>query len=105
MKVFLDDERTPPDGWMLVRWPEEAIELLKTGDVEAISLDHDLGDDTVGTGYDVVLWIEEQVAMNNLVPPIIQVHSANTSARSKMLAGIESIYRLANARDDADKSL
>ena len=27
MKV--DDERTTPDGWVRVYWPEEAIELLK----------------------------------------------------------------------------
>ena len=45
MKVFLDDERKAPEGWVRVRWPEEAIELLQNGQVEEISLDHDLGDD------------------------------------------------------------
>ena len=49
MKVFLDDERIPPGDWVLVRWPEEAIDLLKTGKVSEISLDHDLGDDEHGT--------------------------------------------------------
>ena len=98
MKIYLDDERTPPIGWTLVRWPQEAIDILKTGDVEIISLDHDLGDDTIGTGYDVILWIEEQVAMNNMAPPIIKVHSSNTSARLKMLAGIESIYKIASSK-------
>ena len=29
MRVYLDDERTPPVGWVLVRWPDEAIELLR----------------------------------------------------------------------------
>ncbi|MCF6252013.1 MAG: hypothetical protein L3J75_12195 [Methylococcaceae bacterium] len=95
MKVFLDDEREPPTDWILVRWPEEAIYLLKSGYVEEISLDHDLGDDSIGTGYDVILWIEEQVALNKMNPPIIKVHSANTPARSKMLAGIKSIYKIA----------
>lgn len=99
MKVFLDDERTPPDGWTLVRWPKEAIKILETADVVAISLDHDLGNDAIGTGYDVILWIEEQVAVNNMTPPIIKVHSANTSAKLKMLAGIENIYRLFNSRN------
>ena len=33
-----------------------------------------------GTGYDVVLWIEEQVALNGFVPPAIKVHSANVAA-------------------------
>jgi len=56
MKVYLNDERKTPDGWVRVYWPDEAIELLKTGCVADISLDHDLGDDERGTGYDVVLW-------------------------------------------------
>ena len=48
LKVFLDDERATPEGWTAVRWPEEAIALLKTGKVDAISLDHDLGDEITG---------------------------------------------------------
>ncbi|MFN3240110.1 MAG: cyclic-phosphate processing receiver domain-containing protein [Planctomycetota bacterium] len=100
MRVFLDDERVPPDGWTLVRWPDEAIRLLEHGDVEEISLDHDLGDDERGTGYDVVLWIEQAVAMRGFAPPIVRVHSANSSARLKMEAGIEAIARLVRARDD-----
>ena len=59
MKVYLDDERETPEGWVRVYWPHEAIELLKTGKVEEISLDHDLGDDEKGTGYDVVTWVED----------------------------------------------
>ena len=93
MKVFLDDERIPSEDWVLVRWPEEAIDLLKTGKVSEISLDHDLGDDDHGTGNDVILWIEEQVATNRFNPPMITVHSANSSARKKMEAGIKSINR------------
>jgi len=93
MKVFLDDVRKPPAGWKLVKWPDEAIKLLKTGKVKEISLDHDLGDDERGTGYDVVLWIEEQVVTNKFNPPKIKVHSANVSARKKMELGIKSIKR------------
>ena len=94
MKVYLDDLRSTPEGWVRVYWPDEAIELLKTGNVSIISLDHDLGDDERGTGYDVVVWIEEVVATKNFVPPEIKVHSANSSAREKMEAGIQSIQRL-----------
>ena len=96
MKVFLDDERIAPDDWVAVRWPEEAIALLKTGNVTDMSLDHDLGDDEHGTGYDVILWIEEAVATKKFIPPRITVHSANSSARQKMELGIESIQRLAS---------
>lgn len=59
MKVYLDDERQTPFGWTRVFWPDEAIALLEAGVVSEISLDHDLGDDECGTGYDVILWIEE----------------------------------------------
>lgn len=93
--VYLDDVRPIPEpGWTLVRWPDEAIELLKGGNVTRLSLDHDLGDDDHGTGYDVLVWLEEQVAMHGFVPPAeIRVHSSNSSARQKMEAAIESIRR------------
>ena len=97
MKVYLDDERKTPDGWIRVYWPQEAIDLLETGHVSELSLDHDLGDDARGTGYDVVLWIEEKVIMNGFSPPRMLVHSANLSARLKMESGIRSIEAHAKA--------
>jgi len=97
MRIFLDDERQTPEGWVRVKWPDEAIALLKSGFVEEISLDHDLGDDARGTGYDVILWIEEAVALHSFKPPRIIVHSANSPARSKMFAGIAAIERLASS--------
>jgi len=93
VKVYLDDERKAPEGWQQARWPNEAIRLLETGAVKEISLDHDLGDDDRGTGYDVILWIEEAVISRGFKPPKIRVHSANSSARQKMEQGIESIER------------
>jgi len=81
-----------------VYWPDEAIALLESGAVEELSLDHDLGDDERGTGYDVVLWIEEAVALRGFKPPRIFVHSANSSARDKMIAGIQSIERMAQQK-------
>jgi len=99
LKVYLDDERQTPDGWVRVYWPDEAIALLKTGGVTEISLDHDLGDDECGTGYDVVLWIEEAVITEGFLPPNkISIHSANSSAREKMERGIASIQRHAQVR-------
>lgn len=98
MRVFLDDERPTPSGWTRVRWPDEAIELLKTGLVKELSLDHDLGDDERGTGYDVLLWIEEAVAVRGFEPPRIAVHSANPAARERMMAGIRAIERLVSER-------
>ena len=93
VKLYLDDERKAPPGWTLIRWPEDVIGYLKRDVVDEISLDHDLGDDAHGTGYDVIKWIEEAVVMHHLVPPKIKVHSANTSARIKMELGIKSILK------------
>ncbi|KAF1696763.1 hypothetical protein CSC62_09325 [Pseudoxanthomonas jiangsuensis] len=94
MRVYLDDERPTPEGWVRVYWPEEAVSLLEGGQVTEISLDHDLGDDRRGTGYDVIAWIEEAVALRGFNPPVIRVHSANPSARDRMEAGIAAIARL-----------
>ncbi|MEO3988171.1 cyclic-phosphate processing receiver domain-containing protein [Plesiomonas shigelloides] len=93
MRIFLDDERVIPPGWVRAYWPDEAIKLLEKGGVTEISLDHDLGDDTRGTGYDVIVWIEEAVITRGFIPPIIKVHSANSSAKVKMQLGIDNINR------------
>ena len=98
MKVFLDDERPTPEGWVRAFTAPEAIELLKTGKVTELSLDHDLGPEEAGTGYDVCLWVEEQVFTqafnfdNPFVPPIMSVHSANPVGRSRMESAIQMIY-------------
>ena len=105
MKVYLDDERQTPDGWVRVYWPDEAVRLLETGQVQEISLDHDLGEEgpTARTGYDVVLWLEEQVATMGFTPPKVVVHSANPPARTRMESGITSIARLHQRNKDASK--
>jgi hypothetical protein len=97
VKVYLDDLRPAPDGWVLVKTAPAAIAALASGGVTHLSLDHDLGDaDGVGNGYDVLVWLEEQVALAGFVPPELAVHSANPAARPKMQAAIASIRRLAN---------
>ena len=97
MKVFLDDVREAPAGWIRCRTPDEVIVLLETGDVEELSLDHDLGlieAEREATGYDVLTWIERQVATAGFRPPEMYVHSANPVAHRRMLDAIESIARL-----------
>ena len=95
MKIYLDDIREPPIGWKLVHWPDEAIELLKTGQVTHISLDHDLGDDKKGTGYDVILWMEEAVAISNFkLPKYISIHSANPVGKERMQRALDRICNL-----------
>lgn len=93
MKIYLDDLRPAPPGWTLVAWPDEVISLLRSGKVTDLSLDHDLGDDQRGTGYDVLLWIEEAVAIDGFIPPKITVHSANPAAVLRMEAALLAIRR------------
>jgi hypothetical protein len=103
MKVWLDDkcdidcDRRTPSEWVGVKTAHEAIALLKKGTVRALSLDHDLGDEeSVGSGYDVLEWIENEVVTNGFIPPqIIKIHSANSSVYPKMNLAIESIEKLA----------
>lgn len=96
MRVWLDDLREPEPGWVWVKTADQAIKLLESGRVAAISLDHDLGFDESGaarTGYEVVLWIEEAVALRGFLPPEMTVHSANPPGHERLLRGIEAIRR------------
>lgn len=95
IRVWLDDVRDAPAGWMRAYTAREAITLLDAGGVVEISLDHDLGDEaTCGTGYQVACWIEERVALDGFEPPTIKIHSANSVGRERMQRAIESIERL-----------
>ena len=101
MRVYLDDTREAPAGWVRAHTPEEVIELLRSGSVEALSLDHDLGltsDAGERTGYDVLRWLEKAVATGAWVLPLpeIRIHSANPVGRRRMEQGIASIQRLSD---------
>jgi hypothetical protein len=101
VRVWLDDRRPPPAGWVRVRTSEEAIDLLRVGGVEELSLDHDHDHDLgVGarerTGYDVLLWLEAEAAAGTARPPAVtRVHSGNVGRVTRMEQAIGSIRRLA----------
>lgn len=95
MRVYLDDERSAPIGWHLVTSADACIELLKTGKVEGLSLDHDLapehyassgytGPSHEPTGHAVVLWMAE----NSVWPGHVILHTMNPVGRQNMLATI-----------------
>jgi len=107
IKVWLDDlldspehsDRHTPPNYVGVKTAWEAIDLLKQGNVEEISLDHDLGDDKkFGTGYDVAKFIEEEAFKSksgeNAIPPlIIKTHSDNAVGVSNMKMAIKNAYK------------
>ena len=83
---------------------DEAIRLLALNTVEEVSLDHDLGVVRNGreeTGYDVLTWIEQRVAVDGFVPPRLTAHSANPPARRRMEQAIIAIRQLAR-RSETD---
>jgi len=95
MRVYLDDVRSAPEGWIRVRRPQNAIRLLETGLVTHISVDHDLGNDRE-SGYTVLCWIEEKVMTAEFKPPQITVHTANPAAAPKMHACVRAILRFSD---------
>jgi len=100
VNLWLDDIRDPLKlglvGWTWVKTADEAIALLSSGHVRRASLDHDLtisqtlgNPDREKTGYDVVLWMEE----NNTWPPEgVSVHSMNPEGRIKMNKAVQRQY-------------
>ena len=118
MKLWLDDVREPWKhgciGWHWAKTAAEAIDVFKTGRVEEASLDHDLlpehypwncdsVEQCVGTGYDVVLWMQE----NDVWPPLgVKVHSLNPVGRLRMERVIERAYMrriIARRQSEASK--
>ena len=101
MKVWLDDERPMPDFFDThVKTADEAIELIKTGNVEVISLDHDLA--AVGvdakTGYDVAKFIE-QYAYEGGERMTIMVHTQNPVGRKNICMACQNAYKFWDAKN------
>ena len=84
MDVWLDDTRANPYGWVWVKTVDEAIEYLKTGEVEYLSLDNDLGEG-ITEGREVVKWLWE----NDVWPKGIVIHSSNVVAVEYMAKMID----------------
>lgn len=97
MKLYLDDERKAPPGWIQCRWPKEVIAFLEREEVSEISLDHDLSHEKI-TGMDVLVWLEDQVLNHGFTPPKINIHTANNAAGYRMEQAKNNIERFANAR-------
>jgi hypothetical protein len=99
VRVWLDDVRDAPPGWVRTYTPEEVVALLRGGEVEELSLDHDLGLGRGGrerTGLEVLLWLGGEVAAGRWAGrlPGIAVHSRNPVGRARMEKAAEAIRRL-----------
>lgn len=97
IKLWVDDLRPSPAGWLWVKTAPEALRTLQTQIVEEISLDHDLGDDNLGTGYTIASYLEEQAYLGNLSPIVWHIHSANPVGRVRMTRALENADRYWNS--------
>jgi hypothetical protein len=95
-KLYLDDVRSTPKGWEHVHTAKECVEELATQQYDAVSLDHDLGEDQP-TGYDVLVWLEETVHQHkDFKIPAIFIHTDNPVGRQRMVQALEKIWRIRN---------
>ena len=69
MKLFLDDIRREPEGYVLVRSFEDCIFELGTKVYDTVSLDYALGERF--TGLDVLKWM----VRNQKCPQKLNIHS------------------------------
>lgn len=93
VNIWLDDERPAPENWIHVKSAQECIELLELhkGNVDNLSLDHDIGDEKIyGTGNHVAVWLEKQAffGYKDYIPQNITVHSQNCSRSGPMKIAI-----------------
>lgn len=85
-RLFLDDEREPPEGaWVVVRSVEEAQAVIREkGFPRFVSFDHDLGRDL--TGMDLARFLVELDLDHHTMPDGFQwyVHSQNPVGRDNI---------------------
>lgn len=88
-RLWLDDLRPAPSGWLWVKTAWEAIDALQRGGVAEVSLDHDLGEPAAGTGYDVAEWIEVEAYHGRVARLRWRVHSANPIGAERMTRALD----------------
>ena len=86
MKLWVDDIRIAPAGWSRACNYDEAIALITSNKIEAVSLDHDLGEEKDGAD------ILQFMCQNDKVPDIVLFHTANPVGRAEMESMLEA-YR------------
>ena len=95
LRLFLDDVRPTPKGWLRFRTAEAMIEFLTWNHdkIEAVSLDNDLGKGYT-EGRMVARWLEEQAFNGTLKTiPHLAVHSDNNVAIADMNAAFKNIKK------------
>ena len=103
MKLWLDDIRKPPPGWLWAKDVGAAIAIVEAfarvdQDWDEASLDHDLGNHRQGDAGKLLLWMIENDRWPRLRPV---VHSMNPVGRRNMEALIDR-YGMYNNEGERD---
>jgi hypothetical protein len=88
MKLWLDDIRPAPTGFLHAHSVNEAIRLIEQHGCSHASLDHDLGEfnEDGGEGYALTVWMAEH---DRWPTQGIRIHSANVVGLRRMLGVID----------------
>jgi len=92
MKLWIDDFRSAPKGWLWAKTFAEALDILRTHDIIEVSFDHDLTDgegNDEKTGYDIALWLASRAFHGQSVPLVYHVHSMNSVGRDRIQGVID----------------
>ena len=86
IKIWVDDIRKVPEGYVGTKSVEETIELINKietqgGEIELLDLDHDLGD-YAKFGGDAIKILDYLVEHEKFYP--IKIHTANPVGRANM---------------------
>jgi GDP-D-mannose dehydratase len=95
MKLFVDDFREAPKGWVLAKTITQAIKILSTMSVDEVSLDHDIifetADRKIGfseENFTAVAW--HIAAMpEEIRPKTVFIHTANPTGAKNIESILE----------------
>lgn len=95
IKIYLDDIREAPDGFVRTKSVNETIKLIENSEknnvsISLIDLDHDLGDYS-SDGGDAIKLLDWLVERNTLYP--IKIHTMNVVGKDNMLKIINKYWK------------
>lgn len=107
LKLFVDDMRECPKGWVPAKSVTEAIRLLSTVDFEEVSLDHDIAcrlvdghEHSSNETFEPVAWF--LLLANKPIEIIkVRIHTSNVAAGRRMaeIMGIDYNNEIYDPRD------
>jgi|SRR5581483_2622135 len=90
LKLFVDDLRECPRGWIPAKTITEAIRILSTVNIEEVSLDHDIGcrlvtgqEHSSNETFEPIAWF--LLMANSPIEVVkVRIHTSNVAAGRRM---------------------